>query len=155
MQQEYILSIDNGTQSVRALLFDLKGQLIAKGKVEIEPYFSKKPGWAEQEPEYYWECLGKACQQLWASTDITPEHVKGVGLTTQRGTVINLDKHGKPLRPAIVWLDQRQAKVEKPIGGVWGLLFKLLGLKDVVHGSRKTNPKYGKVLISFYCYQAT
>lgn len=134
MQQDYILSIDNGTQSVRALLFDLKGQLVAKGKVEIEPYFSKKPGWAEQEPEYYWTCLGEACQKLWNSTDIKPEQVKGVGLTTQRGTVINLDKNGKPLRPAIIWLDQRQAEVEKPIGGLWGLAFKLLGLNDVVHG---------------------
>lgn len=134
MQQDYILSIDNGTQSVRALLFDLEGQLVAKGKVEIEPYFSKKPGWAEQEPEYYWKCLGEACQKLWDSTDIKPEQVKGVGLTTQRGTVINLDANGKPLRPAIIWLDQRQAEVEKPIGGLWGMAFKLLGLNDVVHG---------------------
>ncbi len=134
MQQDYILSIDNGTQSIRALLFDLTGQLVAKGKVEIEPYFSKKPGWAEQEPEYYWTCLGEACQKLWASTDIKPEQVRGVGLTTQRGTVINLDAKGKPLRPAIIWLDQRQARIEKPIRGLWGLAFKLLGLQDVVNG---------------------
>jgi sugar (pentulose or hexulose) kinase len=53
-QQNYILALDNGTQSIRALLFDLKGQLVAKSKVEIEPYFSKQPGWAEQEPAYYW-----------------------------------------------------------------------------------------------------
>ncbi len=137
MQQTYILSIDNGTQSVRALLFDLKGQLVAKGKVEIEPYYSKKPGWAEQDPEYYWKSLGEACEQLWASTDIKPEQVKGVGLTTQRGTVINLDENGQPLRPAITWLDQRHAEIERPIKGPWRIIFKLLGLNDVVQGFQR------------------
>jgi len=132
MQQDYILSIDNGTQSVRALLFDLQGNLVAKGRVEIEPYFSKNPGWAEQDPEYYWKSLGEACALLWASTDIKPEQVMGVGLTTQRGTVINLDKDGQPLRAAITWLDQRQADHVKPITGLWGLLFKFTGLKEVV-----------------------
>ena len=137
MQQQYILSIDNGTQSVRALLFDLQGNLVAKGKVEIEPYFSKHPGWAEQDPEYYWSSLNEACKALWASTDVKPEEVMGVGVTTQRGTVINLDKDGQPLRPAITWLDQRQAEIEKPISGLWGILFKVLGLRNVVEGFQR------------------
>ncbi len=135
--QEYILSIDNGTQSVRALLFDLQGTLVAKGKVEIEPYFSKHPGWAEQDPEYYWKSLGEACDALWASTNISPEQVIGVGLTTQRGTVINVDVNGEALRPAITWLDQRQAEIDKPIGGLWGVLFKTLSLKDVVESFQR------------------
>src|SRR5690554_4033101 len=70
-----ILAVDNGTQSVRALLFDAQGNLIAKGKQEIQPYFSERPGWAEQQPEYFWDNLGKACEQLWQSTDITPDRV--------------------------------------------------------------------------------
>ena len=57
--KNYIFSIDNGTQSVRALLFDLDGQLVAKGKVEIEPYFSKHPGWAEQNPDLYWDSFAR------------------------------------------------------------------------------------------------
>ena len=52
-EPSYLLSIDNGTQSVRALLFDTQGNLLAKGKVELDPYFSSQPGWAEQDPEYY------------------------------------------------------------------------------------------------------
>ncbi|MDX1459424.1 MAG: FGGY family carbohydrate kinase, partial [Marinobacter sp.] len=67
-----ILAIDNGTQSVRALLFDADGNLVGKGKQEIEPYFSVQPGWAEQHPEYFWENLGLACQALWDSTDASP-----------------------------------------------------------------------------------
>ena len=137
MPSQYILSIDNGTQSVRALLFDLQGQLVAKGKVEIEPYFSKQPGWAEQDPDYYWQSAGEACKALWASTDISPDDVIGMGLTTQRGTMINLDAKGLPLRPAIIWLDQRQAEIEKPIAGVWGVLFKVLGLKPVIEGFQR------------------
>ena len=48
MAEQYIFTIDNGTQSIRALLFDTKGNLIGKGKQELEAYFSEQPGWAEQ-----------------------------------------------------------------------------------------------------------
>jgi sugar (pentulose or hexulose) kinase len=52
--RDHLLAIDNGTQSVRALIFDLRGALVAKSQVYIEPYFSTQPGWAEQNPDYYW-----------------------------------------------------------------------------------------------------
>lgn len=132
MSNPLILAIDNGTQSVRALLFNLDGELVGKGKVEIEPYFSAEPGWAEQHPDYYWQSLGQACSALWDSTDARPESVVGVTLTTQRGTVINLDREGRPLRPAIVWLDQRHAAVEGPVPAPWGWAFKLLRLEDII-----------------------
>jgi sugar (pentulose or hexulose) kinase len=132
-----ILAIDNGTQSVRALLFDTSGNLVGKGKQEIEPYFSREPGWAEQHPDYFWEQLGEACQLLWNSTDATPDQVAGVTVTTQRGTVINLDENGQPLRPAIIWLDQRHAKVEGPVRGPWGWLFKVARLEDTINRFRE------------------
>jgi sugar (pentulose or hexulose) kinase len=134
---KYILSIDNGTQSVRALLFNESGELVSKGKVEIEPYFSQQPGWAEQDTELYWSSLGLACEEMWANTDVKPEQVVGVGLTTQRGTVVNVDENGTALRPAITWLDQRQADIKKPIRGLWGLMFSLLGIRDVVEGFQR------------------
>ncbi|PCM45918.1 FGGY-family carbohydrate kinase [Marinobacter sp. ANT_B65] len=132
-----ILAIDNGTQSIRALLFDTRGNLIAKGKQEIQPYFSTKPGWAEQHPEYFWDNLGKACKKLWATTDVDPGRIAGVTVTTQRGTVINLDEYGKPLRPAIIWLDQRHARVDGPVKGPWGWLFKLARLEDTIDRFRE------------------
>ena len=132
-----ILAIDNGTQSVRALLFDKQGNLAGKGKQEIEPYFSEHPGWAEQHPEYFWDNLGKACQRLWQSTAAQPSQVVGVTVTTQRGTVINLDANGAPLRPAIIWLDQRHARIDKPVKGPWGWLFKLTRLEDTIHRFRE------------------
>ncbi|KEF32487.1 Glycerol kinase [Marinobacter nitratireducens] len=132
-----ILAIDNGTQSIRALLFDTNGNLVGKGKQEIEPYFSEHPGWAEQHPEYFWDNLGAACRLLWNSTDATPDRVVGVTVTTQRGTVINLDAEGQPLRPAIIWLDQRHAEVKGRVQGPWGWLFKIAGLEDTIHRFRE------------------
>ncbi len=137
MSKRYIFTIDNGTQSVRALLFDLEGNLIGKGKQELDPYFSDKPGWAEQHPEYYWDSLKIASDKLWSSVDIDRSDIAGVSVTTQRGTVINLDKNGKPLRPAIIWLDQRHAAIEGPIRGKWGLLFKLARVDDVIKRFRE------------------
>ena len=132
LHEPLILAIDNGTQSIRALLFDRSGNLVGKGKQEIEPYFSTQPGWAEQDPEYFWHNLGQACQLLWSSTDASPAQVAGVTVTTQRGTVVNLDRHGKPLRPAIIWLDQRHSAVDGPLAGPWGWLFKALRLEDTI-----------------------
>ena len=63
MSQDHILAIDVGTQSIRALLFDPQGSLIHKVQVHIEPYFSKQPGLAEQDPDYFWQHLCTACQQ--------------------------------------------------------------------------------------------
>ena len=136
-RDDVILAIDNGTQSVRALLFDLRGELLAKGKVELEPYVSPQPGWAEQDPEYYWRSLGEACRQLWQVSPVGPERVAAVTLTTQRGTVINLDEHGQALRPAIIWLDQRHAQVDGPVPGYWKWLFKLARVEDVVKRFRE------------------
>ncbi len=132
MSQEQILAIDNGTQSVRALIFDLRGNLIAKKRVPIQPYYSEKPGWAEQNPDVFWQGVCDACQGLWEMDHINKQAIVGVGLTTQRSTLINLDKHRNPLRPAMVWLDQRRTENLKPVGGVWGFLFAISGMKETV-----------------------
>lgn len=132
MADEQILAIDNGTQSVRALIFDLKGQLIAKNRVPIQPYYSEKPGWAEQDPNVFWQGVCQACQELWEKDGVNKAAIVGVGLTTQRSTVINLDENQRPLRPAIVWLDQRRTEGLTPVGGLWGFLFKVAGMQDTV-----------------------
>ncbi len=132
MPGDHILAIDNGTQSVRALLFDLHGNLTAKARVPIEPYYSDAPGLAEQRPEVYWQATCQACQDLWTQPGVSKEMVAGVALTTQRGTVINVDAGGKPLRPAMIWLDQRRTEGLKPVGGFWGLLFRLSRMTETV-----------------------
>ena len=130
--KHYVLAIDNGTQSVRAQIFDLDGQLVAKSKVDIAPYFSTEPGWAEQEPEYYWEMLCKACNELWPKLDFPKSQIKAVALTTLRATMVNVDKEGKSLRPAFVWLDQRKQDQLDAMNPAWEILFTLARERDAV-----------------------
>ncbi|MEW9898504.1 FGGY-family carbohydrate kinase [Chitinivorax sp. PXF-14] len=132
MSNDYILAIDNGTQSIRALLFDANGHLVAKSQVMLEAYFSPQPGWAEHHAEDYWRALCQACQRLWAQTHAPRGSIKGVAVTTQRGTMVNLDKHGEPLRPAIVWLDQRKASQVPPLPWWWRTAFKLAGVEHTI-----------------------
>jgi sugar (pentulose or hexulose) kinase len=128
---ENLLAIDNGTQSVRALLFDPRGNLLAKHRVPIESYYSKAPGLAEQEPEVFWSAVCEACQGLWVQ-GVDKSSIAAVSLTTQRSTVINVDKNGKPLRPAIVWPDQRRIEGLKPVGGLWGAAFAVAGAAETM-----------------------
>ena len=127
-----ILAIDNGTQSVRALLFDLSGNIVAKTQVHLEAYFSDHPGWAEHDAEAYWQAVCSACKQLWTLPGADKGKVAGVAITTQRATVVNLDKHGKPLRPAITWLDQRRTDTVPPIGPLWSAAFRLARVGDTI-----------------------
>ena len=132
MSADRILAIDNGTQSVRVLLFDLKGNLLAKSRIPIESYSAPTPGFSEQDPLIFWEAVCEACQRLWKMKGVIKESIAGVTLTTQRSTLINLDKEGQPLRPAITWMDQRRTSGLKPVGGLWGLLFRLSGMTSTV-----------------------
>jgi len=133
-KEELILTIDAGTQSIRAALVDLTGQIIDLVKTPIEPYFSEFPGWAEQKPEYYWDMLCQSCRTLLENTGDLKKNIAGVSITTQRATVVNVDKDGNALRPAIVWLDQRKADSGKVISSVLRPLLKAVKLHDFVDG---------------------
>lgn len=129
--KDCVLAIDHGTQSVRALLFDGTGHLRARARVPVE-YVARRPGWQEQDPEYFWRAVGAACQALWREPGARPDMVRGVALTTQRGTVINLDADLKPLRPAIAWPDRRRVEGLRSLGGLWGAAFGLAGVRETV-----------------------
>jgi sugar (pentulose or hexulose) kinase len=132
MSGDHLLAIDHGTQSARALIFDLRGNLVAKARAPIEPYFSEAPGLAEQHPQVFWGAVCQACQSLWSESGVSKDRIAGVALTTQRSTVLNVDQDGAPLRPAISWLDQRRTEGLPPVGGAWGLLFRLAGMSGTV-----------------------
>lgn len=133
-----ILAIDNGTQSIRALLFDARGELVGRHKIEIEPWFSDAPGRAEQAPELFWAEIGRACRALWEKGH-DPERVAAVAVTTQRGTQICLDGDGQPLRPAIIWTDSRRVDVgalpKMPL--YWRWLIGLIGRARVLRNMRE------------------
>ncbi len=128
---ENLLAIDNGTQSVRAMLFDPQGNLLHIKQIPIEPYYSTAPGLAEQDPEVFWGAVCEACQGLWEK-GADKSSIAAVALTTQRSTLLNVDRAGVPLRPAIVWLDQRRTEGLKPLGGLWGAAFRIAGASGTV-----------------------
>ncbi len=133
MAEPTILAIDNGTQSVRALLFDAVGNLLAKSQVHLQAYYSDQPGWAEHDPQGYWKAVCDACQRLWQEHPGARESVAGVAITTQRATVVNLGADGLPLRPAITWLDQRRTDVVPPLSALWRTAFALAGVGGTIN----------------------
>ncbi|KQC10612.1 MAG: carbohydrate kinase [Smithella sp. SDB] len=132
--KEIILSIDAGTQSIRAALIDTDGNILHIVKTPIQPYYSDHPGWAEQQPDYFWEMLCKTTTRLLQDKANLKENIAGVTLTTQRATMINVDKNGKALRPAIIWLDQRKADSKGILPGALRPVLKTVKLLDTLEG---------------------
>jgi sugar (pentulose or hexulose) kinase len=134
---DLVVAVDVGTQSVRAHVIDPGGRFLASVRIPIEPYVSPQPGWAEQDPDLYWRALCEATGRAVADPAVRSERLAGVAITTQRATVVVTDEAGFPLRPAIVWLDDRRTDGLPPFGGVTGLprlAFRLLRLRDTIEG---------------------
>lgn len=99
----YILAIDQGTTSTRALLFDHEGNIFHMAQMEFNQYFPK-PGWVEHNPNEIWSSVLAVIAQVLSEKNVKPEQIAGIGITNQRETTIVWDKHtGKPVYPAIVW----------------------------------------------------
>lgn len=132
-----LLALDCGTQSLRALLFSCKGELLDKVKREYEPYVSPSPGWAEQDAELYWRFLCEAVQELKGKAPEAFAQIQGVGVTTQRDSMVFVDAEGKSLRPAILWLDTRQAKaVYRPMLPLrW--IYRTVGMLEAILKTQK------------------
>ncbi|MCG8402132.1 MAG: FGGY-family carbohydrate kinase [Firmicutes bacterium] len=129
MHKEMVLAIDVGTQSVRALAFEPNGRLADSVRIIYPtPYNSPRPGWAEQDPDFYWRNLAESCRKLWDRGNVAPDSLAAVAVTCQRSTIINLDQKGESLRPAMVWLDQRRARRLPPVGPLWSAIFGITGL---------------------------
>ena len=127
-----LLSIDCGTQSLRALLFSWEGRLLHKVKVDYEPYLSPRPGWAEQDPGLYWSSLCQATQALKAQWPSAFARIRGLGVTTQRNTLVFVDGAGRALRPAILWLDTRKAGAVYRPGPLRAALYRMAGMLEAV-----------------------
>ncbi len=143
-KRECLVVFDAGTQSIRGAVIDVCGNVLDIVKTPIEPYFSARPGWAEQDPTYYWKKFCETSKRLSQSDCF--KAVKGVSVTTQRGTYINVDELGEPLRPAIVWLDQRRAERSD-----WSSLPFTLALKAA--GLFKTLDNYNRQCYSNWIRQ--
>lgn len=108
---KYILSMDQGTTSSRAILFDNIGRVAAVAQREFPQHFPR-PGWVEHNAEDIWESQLGVTREVLEKGWFSPGDVCGIGITNQRETVVVWDrKTGKPIAPAIVWQDRRTASM--------------------------------------------
>lgn len=103
MKEKYILSIDQGTTSSRAIIFNQKGDIVSTGQREFEQFFPK-PGWVEHDANEIWTSVLSCISDALRIGDIDPSQIAGIGITNQRETTVVWDKTTeKPIYNAIVW----------------------------------------------------
>ncbi len=109
--EKYILSLDQGTTSSRAVVFDKQGNIVAKSQREFNQIYPNT-GWVEHDPMEILYSQFNSVTQLFAQSDVKPEQIAAIGITNQRETTIVWDKNtGKPVYNAIVWQCRRTAKM--------------------------------------------
>jgi glycerol kinase len=107
--QEYILALDQGTTSSRAIIFDHAGKIIATTQREFTQYFPK-PGWVEHDPNEIWSGQVAVAVEVTVKAGLSGANIKAIGITNQRETTIVWNrKTGEPVYNAIVWQDRRTA----------------------------------------------
>ena len=130
-----VLVIDIGTQSMRGIIFDDKGNLLVKEQLKYMPYMSKKHGYVEQSADMYWSYL---CQITKALREKHPElldSVLAMSVDTFRDTAVLWDKDNNVLRDCILWSDQRSAETASRLAN--GAIFRLVGMYNTVNSIRK------------------
>jgi glycerol kinase len=104
---DYILAIDQGTTSTRAIIFDRSGSIVSSGQLEHEQIFPRA-GWVEHDPMEIWRNTREVIGQALGKADLTRHDIAAVGITNQRETAVVWDKNtGEPVYNAIVWQDTR------------------------------------------------
>ena len=107
--KKYILSLDAGTTSSRAILFERKGKQIAMAQQEFTQIFPKK-GWVEHDPQEIWDTQRNAVTAVLKKAGVSAEEIDSIGITNQRETTLIWERaSGKPVFNAIVWQDRRTA----------------------------------------------
>ncbi len=103
MTKDYILSIDQGTTSSRAVLLNHKGEIFETAQQEFQQFFPK-PGWVEHDANEIWTSVLACVAEVLRKSDVDPSQIAGIGITNQRETTVVWDRHtGKPIYKAIVW----------------------------------------------------
>ena len=109
MTPTYLIGIDIGTSGTKAALIDRHGKLLAWAGQEY-PILTPHPGWAEQDPRDWLAAVRGCVQAVMEQAGVRPADVAAVGLAGQMHSLVCLDSAGEPLRPAILWADQRSAE---------------------------------------------
>jgi xylulokinase len=103
---DYVVGCDVGSQGVKAVLLSVEGQLVGEASAGYAIEYPH-PTWAEQSAEVWLTAIAQAVGALRATTGVAPDHIRAIGLDAQVDGVVAVDAAGKPLRPAIIWMDRR------------------------------------------------
>lgn len=137
-KKTYALTLDIGTQSARAALFDKKGNTVAIVKKAYDLcYYSEKPGYAEQDADFYYDTIIYCLKKLCAENQDKLESIVGASLTTFRDSSVQLDYNYKPVRRSILWLDQRMAKARERLPLHHRIIFAVVGMNDAIKLNRQ------------------
>jgi len=116
----YYLGIDVGTSGTKALIMDAKAKVLATATAQYE-VSAPRPGWSEQDPEDWWTGTVGAVRAVIKKAKIDGKRIAGIGLSGQMHGLVITDGAGKPLRPSLIWNDQRTApqaaEIERKVGG--------------------------------------
>ncbi|WP_268913093.1 glycerol kinase GlpK [Lentilactobacillus sp. SPB1-3] len=134
--EQYIMAVDEGTTSTRAILFNNAGEIVSKSQREFHQYFPKS-GWVEHDANEIWNAVQSVISESLIGADIPPYKVRGIGVTNQRETTIIWDKTtGEPVYHAIVWQSKQTAEIADKL--------KSSGLESMIH------EKTGLVIDSYF-----
>ena len=150
---QYLLSIDQGTTSSRAIVFDQRGIIVTTAQKEFTQFFPDD-GWVEHDAEEIWDTTLAVCQEALKNAQLKASDIAGIGITNQRETTIVWDREtGKPIHKAIVWQDRRTSALclelktqghEASVQEATGLLIdpyfsatKVAWILDQVEGARE------------------
>jgi glycerol kinase len=157
MTDRYLLALDQGTTSTRAILFDAEGTPRASAQAEL-PQIYPQPGWVEHDPEEIWRATVSVLKRTVSNARVDAKDIAAIGITNQRETTVLWDRaSGKPIHNAIVWQDRRTAEWcrrmakevgDEALGERTGLLFdayfsgsKIAWLLEHVAGAREAAEK--------------
>lgn len=119
MEKNYLLGIDIGTSGTRCLVIDEEGN-IAGSAIKEYPLYTPKPGWAEQNPQDWYDATLSTIKEVLESNKISGSDVKAIGLSGQMHGSVFLDKDNKVIRPALLWCDQRTEPQCEEIYDIFG-----------------------------------
>jgi sugar (pentulose or hexulose) kinase len=107
MTEPLVIGIDSSTTATKAIAWDRTGRAVAEGRARLS-MANPRPGWFEQDPGDWWKAAAETIRQVTAS--VAPERVEALAVANQRETFAVLDERGQPLRPGILWLDERSGE---------------------------------------------
>lgn len=131
-EAQYFMGVDTGTQSVRVVVADISGNIVASDEQVYETYYPQ-PGWAEQKPADWWSCFNKAVENVTKNLSMGIRYsIKSISVCSTSSTVLAVDEQGNPMMDAIMWMDTRAVKEMEKINATADPVLEYCGGEDSV-----------------------